>query len=75
MEATRKAIESHCRDLRPSTDAPASSLAARLSALERTAKAMALAMEFGFLFNGDRKLLSIGCQAKEAHSTRAATIS
>ena len=22
-------------------------------------------MEFGFLFNGDRKLLSIGCQAKE----------
>ena len=65
VEATRKAIESHCRDLRPSADAPASSLVARLAALEGTARAMALAMEFGFLFNGDRKLLSIGYQAKE----------
>jgi cyclic beta-1,2-glucan synthetase len=64
-EATRKAIESHWRDLRLSSDAPVPSLVARLAALEQTAKAMALAMEFGFLFNGDRKLLSIGYQANE----------
>ena len=35
-------------------------MAARLSALEQTARATALAMEFGFLLDHDRKLLSIG---------------
>ena len=64
-EATRKAIESHCRDLRPSGDTPAPSLVARLSSLEQTARAMALEMEFGFLFNCDRQLLSIGYQGNE----------
>ena len=63
--ATLKAIESHCRDLRPSTDASVSSLAARLSALEQTARAMALTMDFEFLFNEERKLLSIGYQVNE----------
>ncbi|WP_407643994.1 GH36-type glycosyl hydrolase domain-containing protein [Dongia deserti] len=58
-QAARGAIESHCRDLVPSADATAS-LAARLSALEGTARAMALAMDFGFLLDHDRKLLSIG---------------
>ena len=33
---------------------------ARLAALEDTARAMALAMEFGFLLDRERKLLSIG---------------
>ena len=58
-EATRSAIESHRRDLEGSAEAAASS-AARLSALEETARATALGMEFGFLLDHDRKLLSIG---------------
>jgi cyclic beta-1,2-glucan synthetase len=58
-EATRSAIESHRRDIDGSTEAAASS-AARLSALEEAARATALAMEFGFLLDDDRKLLSIG---------------
>jgi cyclic beta-1,2-glucan synthetase len=63
-EATRRSIESHRRDPGPSTDA-ASALAARLSALEATARATALAMEFGFLLDRDRKLLSIGYQVPD----------
>jgi cyclic beta-1,2-glucan synthetase len=58
-QATRGAIESHCRDLVPTADT-AVSLAARLSALEEAARAMALGMDFGFLLDRDRKLLSIG---------------
>ena len=58
-EATRSAIESHRRDIDGSAEA-AASLAARLSALEEAARATALAMEFGFLLDHDRKLLSIG---------------
>ena len=58
-EATRRAIESHRRDLEGSAETAASS-AARLSALEERARATALAMEFGFLLDHDRKLLSIG---------------
>jgi cyclic beta-1,2-glucan synthetase len=57
--ATRNAIESHRRDIEGSAEAAASS-AARLSALEETARATALGMEFGFLLDHDRKLLSIG---------------
>ena len=57
--ATRSAIESHRRDIEGSAEAAASS-AARLSALEETARAAALGMEFGFLLDHDRKLLSIG---------------
>ena len=58
-EATRRAIESHRRDLEGSAETAASS-AARLSTLEEGARATALAMEFGFLLDHDRKLLSIG---------------
>ena len=58
-EATRCAIESHRRDIEGSAEAAASSVA-RLSALEETARATALGMEFGFLLDHDRKLLSIG---------------
>jgi cyclic beta-1,2-glucan synthetase len=53
-EATRRSIASHRRDIAN----PASQH--RLSALAKTARAMALGMEFGFLFNQQRKLLSIG---------------
>ena len=58
-EATRRAIESHRRDIDGLAKA-AAPLAARLSALEQAARATALAMEFGFLLDHDRKLLSIG---------------
>ena len=57
--ATRSAIESHRRDVEGSAEAAASS-AQRLSALEETARLAALGMEFGFLLDHDRKLLSIG---------------
>jgi len=58
-EATERAIASHRRDL-------ASSLTARLSAIEATALAMAMGMEFGFLLDHERKLLSIGYLVAEA---------
>ena len=57
--ARRRSIESHRRDLGRRRTQPRS-LRARLAALEDTARAMALAMEFGFLLDHDRKLLSIG---------------
>ena len=40
-------------------------MAERLPALEKAARAMALAMEFGFLLDNDRKLLSIGYLVSE----------
>ena len=58
-QASVSSIEAHRRDLGPETEA-AASLAARLSILEDTARSMALAMEFGFLLDHERKLLSIG---------------
>ena len=63
-EATLNAIESHGRDLARSTEAGAS-LMERLSILEDLARAIALGMDFGFLFDHDRKLLSIGYLAAE----------
>ena len=57
--ATRAGIESHRRDLAAQGDA-AASLAERLLAVEQKARSMALAMDFGFLLDQDRKLLSIG---------------
>jgi len=63
-EATLSAIESHRRDIDGSAETAASS-AARLSALEKAARATALAMEFGFLLDDDRKLLSIGYPVAE----------
>ncbi len=55
VEATRRAIASHHRDLDPSID-----LNVQLTTLEGTARGFAMGMEFGFLFDHDRKLLSIG---------------
>ncbi|MGC2781213.1 MAG: glucoamylase family protein, partial [Bradyrhizobium sp.] len=63
-EATRRTIHSHQRD-RAKTDEEARSLQQRLATLEATARTMAEAMEFGFLFDRDRKLLSIGYLVQE----------
>jgi len=59
VTATQRAIASHRRDLAQSAD-DATSLEMRLVVLEETARTMALAMEFGFLLDHDRKLLAIG---------------
>ena len=63
-EATRSTIETHRRDLSDSVDAP-SSVETRLMLLEETARTMALAMEFGFLLDQERQLLSIGYSVSE----------
>ncbi len=63
-EATRSSIETHRRDLGQSADA-ATSVEARLTVLEETARVTALAMDFGFLLDSDRKLLSIGYRVPE----------
>ena len=61
-EAVCAAIESHVRDF--SGDEMAS-WADRLRSIARQARATALEMEFGFLLDKDRKLLSIGYLASE----------
>ncbi len=63
-EATYRSIESHRRDLAQTANA-AHLLERRLAALEATARATAEAMEFGFLLDPDRKLLSIGYRVPE----------
>ena len=63
-EATIASIESHRRDVTQTADA-ARSLERRLATLEATARAMVTAMEFGFLLDPDRKLLSIGYRVAE----------
>ena len=63
-QASLNSIDAHRHDLAQSADA-ARSLTARLSILESTARSMALAMDFGFLFDRDRQLLSIGYLAPE----------
>jgi cyclic beta-1,2-glucan synthetase len=62
-DAVRTSLESHRRDLDAS---PPSSLDARLQTLEDIARSMALSMEFAFLLDPDRLLLSIGYQVREA---------
>jgi cyclic beta-1,2-glucan synthetase len=58
-EATQRAIDSWRSDLTLSDDA-VRSLKQRLAAIESTARAMAEAMQFGFLMDVERRLLSIG---------------
>ena len=65
IAAARRAIDSHRRDLIASPDATAA-LAARLAALETTARTTALEMGYDFLVDHERKLLSIGYQVREA---------
>ncbi len=57
--AIGRAIDGHRRDL-------AAGASPRLAALEDTARSMALAMEFGLLYDRTRKLLSIGWLVTEA---------
>ncbi len=61
-DASLRTIKTHRRDLKSDSAACA---AARLSALELIARSMALAMEFGFLLDRERNLLSIGYSAHE----------
>ncbi|MBL8673294.1 MAG: glycosyl transferase, partial [Rhodospirillales bacterium] len=56
VDAARRCAESHRRD----AGAVDPSLSGRLEAIETTARGMADAMEFAFLLNADRRLLSIG---------------
>ncbi len=63
-DAIRLSVETHRRDLGQSA-AAATVMQRRLTDLEETARATALAMEFGFLFDRERKLLSIGYRAPE----------
>src|SRR4029079_12440069 len=54
-QAVCKSIESHQRDLATNDE-----LMARFAALGESAREMALAMEFDFLLNEERLLLSVG---------------
>lgn len=62
VEATRKSIASHHRDVTSSVPAETRS---RLATIGEIARKMALSMEFGFLFNTERMLLSIGFVAPQ----------
>jgi cyclic beta-1,2-glucan synthetase len=64
MQAVCRSIESHRRDIGQSPSAD-TALAARLATLEATARKLALDMEYGFLLDDDRKLLSIGYRLAE----------
>jgi cyclic beta-1,2-glucan synthetase len=59
IEALRRTVVEHARDRLQLADA-AQDLRGRLQALAGTAREMALAMDFGFLLQPERKLLSIG---------------
>ena len=63
-EATQRSIESHRRNVAHGIDA-VRALDQRLAALETMAQAIAEEMDFGFLFDRDRKLLSIGYLVQE----------
>ncbi len=62
-QAVARTWDSHRRDSDPATQA---AQPARLQAIARRARDMAMAMEFGFLRNAERKLLSIGYLVGEA---------
>ena len=62
--ACQSAIDSHRRDLALTPDAVIN-MAVRLEAIEEAARTMALSMDFGFLFDRDRHLLSIGYLVSE----------
>jgi cyclic beta-1,2-glucan synthetase len=63
-EATQRSIESWLFDLTLSEEA-VSALKQRLAVVETTARAMAEGMQFGFLMDPERRLLSIGYLAAE----------
>ncbi len=57
VDAARNSIASHHRDV---TSSSPGEIRSRLAAIGEIARKMALSMEFGFLFNTERMLLSIG---------------
>ncbi|CAN5323918.1 glucoamylase family protein [soil metagenome] len=59
IEALRKSVIEHDHDRQRSTESP-QILKTRLGTLAGTARALALAMDFRFLLDPERKLLSIG---------------
>ena len=59
IEAAHRTVASHCRDA-AWNDRTTDDLQRRLSTIEASARAMAGAMEFDFLFDESRRLLSIG---------------
>ena len=61
-EATQRSMESWHRDVLLTEDS-SHSLKKRLAAIEATARGMAEEMRFDFLFDHQRRLLSIGCTA------------
>jgi cyclic beta-1,2-glucan synthetase len=61
-EATQRSIERWCRDVMQTEDSR-HSLRKRLGAIEVSARELAEGMQFGFLFDQQRRLLSIGCTA------------
>ena len=61
-EATQRSIDSWCQDVMQ-TEGALHSLRKRLGAIEVTARGMAEEMQFGFLLDQQRRLLSIGCTA------------
>ena len=63
-EASLDSIRSHLVDFTRTPD-ETSALNARLQALEADTRSMAMEMEFGFLFDPKRSLLSIGYQVAE----------
>ena len=65
-EATERAIDSWLYDLTLAEEG-VSALKQRLAAIESTARAMAEAMQFGFLMDPERRLLSIGYRAAEGN--------
>ena len=65
-EATLRSIESHQRDAAPVTGGT-DALAQRLAQLATTARALGAAMRFDFLFDPERKLLSIGYRFQEGN--------
>ena len=64
VDAARRTLESIQQDSDP-TAASTLSIAERLTNIEAVARDMALAMEFGFLLDPQRKLLSIGYRVHE----------
>jgi len=65
-EATLASIESHRRDI-AQTAAAVRSVQQRLARLEETARTLAGAMQFGFLLDPERRLLSIGYRVAEGN--------
>ena len=63
-EAAQRALASAQRDA-TQTAAAAAALKARLADIEATARELALAMEFGFLLDHERRLLCIGYRTAE----------